>query len=270
MAPAPPRDARLRGEPGVAKRHRRLALLGLIALAGFALATLPASLAGRVFQRAGLSATAYSGTIWSGVAGGVEWRGASLGQLHWRLRPLALLRARAAADISMVRHDGSVSAEAAAALDGTLELSDVELDLPIEFFAEIPTGMARGWHGRVSGAFTQLLVVSGWPVAAAGTLQLTNVVMPQLGAEGIGGFEIVMPDPHTASQGSSDVKARVTDTSGPISVDALLTLAAGRNFLLEGTVAARDTAPQGLVRSLEYLGPADATGRRQFGVSGTF
>jgi general secretion pathway protein N len=270
MAPAPRRDATQRGEPGVAKRNRRLALVGVLALAGFALATLPASLAGRVFQRVGLTATGFSGTIWSGVAGGVTWQGASLGEIRWRFRPLALLRARAAAHISMARPDGSVSTEAAAALDGTLEFTDLRLDLPIEFFAEIPTGMARGWHGTVDGELTQLRLVSGWPVTAAGTLHLSNVVMPQLGHDEIGSFEILIPDPRTAAQGSSDVRARVTDTSGTVAVDALLTLAPGRNFVLEGTVAARDGAPPGLVRSLQYLGPADQTGRRQFGVSGTF
>ncbi len=270
MAPAPRRDPRPSSEPGVARRHRRLALVGLLALLGFAVATLPASLAGRLFQRAGLTVAGFSGTIWSGVAGGVQWQGASLGEIRWRFRPLALLRARAAAEVSMSRRDGSVSAEAASALDGSLDLSNVHLDLPIEFFAEIPTGMARGWHGRVSGAFTQLRIVSGWPVAAAGTLHLSNVVMPQLGPDRIGSFEVVIPDPRSTSQGSSDIKARVTDTSGTIAVDAALTLSDGRSFLLEGTVAARDRAPPGLARSLEYLGPADATGRRQFGVSGTF
>jgi len=270
MAPAPRRDTRARVEPGVARRYLRLTLLGLIALCGFALATLPASLAGRLFQRAGLTVTGFSGTIWSGVADGVEWQGASLGEIRWRFRPLALLRARASADVSMNRIDGSISADAAAALDGSLELSDVHLDLPIEFFAEIPTGMARGWHGRVSGAFTQLRLVSGWPVAAVGTLHLANVVMPQLGPDRIGSFEVVIPDPRDTSQGSSDIRARVTDTSGTVAVDAALTLSAGRSFLLEGTVAAREGAPPGLVRSLEYLGPVDAAGRRQFGVSGTF
>lgn len=269
MAPAPRRDA-APGKPGVTKRHWRLALVGLVALGGFTLATLPASLAGRFFQRAGVSATGFSGTIWSGVAVGVSWAGASLGELRWRLRPLALLRARAAADVSMVRPGGSVSAVAAVTRDGTLEFSDVHIDLPIEFFAEIPTGMARGWHGTVNGTFTQLRLVSGWPVAAAGTLHLANVVMPQLGQQEIGSFDVLIPDPRAASQASSDVRARVTDTSGTVAVDAALTLAPGRSFLFEGTVAARDGAPPGLVRSLEYLGPADAAGRRQFGVSGTF
>jgi len=50
----------------------------------------------------------------------------------------------------------------------------------------------------------------------------------------------------------------------------VLTLSPGRSFDLQGTVAPRDGAPPDLVRSLEFLGPADSDGRRQFGVSGTF
>jgi len=270
MALPPRRDMTPRGAPATAGRHRRLVLLGLVALACFALATLPASLAGRLFERAGLSATDYSGTVWSGAAGGVAWQGASLGTLRWRLRPLALLRARAAADISMTRRDGSASATAAAARDGTLELTDVQFDLPIEFLAEIPSGMARGWRGRVGGSFTELRLTAGWPVAAAGVIELSDVVMPQLGRDVIGSFEVVIPDPQAAPPAGSDIRARVSDSGGPVAVDASLTLADGRRFLLEGTVAARDGAPANLVRSLEYLGPADASGRRPFGVSGTF
>ncbi len=269
MALPPRRDARARGEPGVAKRNRRLALVGVVALACFAVTTLPASLAGRAFERVGLSATGYSGTIWSGAVSSVTWQGASLGQFRWHLRPLALLRARGAADVSVVRADGTASAQVAAAPHGTLDFSDLRFDLPIEFFAEIPGAMARGWHGRVSGEFAKLRLESGWPVSASGTLQLSDVVMPQLGADSIGSFRIVIPDPQAAPSESAGVTARVTDTNGPISVDASLTLAAGRSFLLEGMVAARDGAPTNLVRSLEYLGPVDASGRRPFGVSGT-
>jgi general secretion pathway protein N len=269
MARLPRRDPKARGEPGVAVRNRRLVAVGVAALACFTIATLPASLAGGFFKRIGLSATRFSGTIWSGVASDVHWQRASLGELGWRLHPLALLRARAAAEVTLVRPDGSASATIAATLGGALDFSDVKIDLPIELFAEIPSGMARGWHGRASGTFTDLRLVDGWPVAAAGKVNLAGVVMPQLGTGNIGSFEIVLPDPRAAPSGASSVNARVSDTDGPLSVDAALTLSAGRSFVLEGTVASRDGAPADLARSLQYLGPADAAGRRQFGVSGT-
>lgn len=270
MARAPRREAAARGKPGAATTNRRLASIGLAALACFGIATLPASLLGGMLDRFGLSETGFSGTIWSGAAHDATWKGAPLGELSWRLRPLALLRARLAAAIELSRPDGSASATVAARPDGTLDISDARFDLPVELFAQIPSGMARGWHGRMSGALSELRLVAAWPAAAAGRIDLTSLVMPQLGADTIGSFAVVLPDPRAGSAASPGVTARVTDTGGPLSLDALLTLAAGRSFQLEGTVMPRDSAPRGLVRSLQYLGPADASGRRQFGVSGTF
>jgi general secretion pathway protein N len=267
MARAPRRDPTARGEPGAARKFGKLLTVGLAALACFAVATLPASLVSGPLHRSGISAAAYSGTIWSGVASDVAWRGATLGELRWHAHPMALLRAHAAADVTFARSDGSASASVAAGLGGTIDLSNVRLDLPIEFLAQVMPGMARNWHGRASGAFSEFRLVSGWPVAARGTLHLSELVMPQLGQVAIGSFEIVAPDPGTSS---TDVTARVSDKEGPLSLDAVLTLSPGRSFDLQGTVATRAGAPPDLVRSLEFLGPADPDGRRQFGVSGTF
>jgi general secretion pathway protein N len=267
MARTPRRDPTARGEPGAARKFGKLLTVGLAALACFAVATLPASLVSGPLQRAGISAASYSGTIWSGVASDIGVRGATLGELRWHAHPMALLRAHAAADLTFARSDGTASASVVAGLGGSIDLSDVRLDLPIEFLAQVMPGMARNWHGRATGAFTEIKLVSAWPVAAQGTLHLTGLVMPQLGQVTIGSFEIVAPDPRTSS---TDVTARVFDKEGLLSLDAVLTLSPGRSFDLQGTVAPRDGAPPDLVRSLEFLGPADSDGRRQFGVSGTF
>ena len=270
MARTARRNPAARGTPDGARKYRGLLAVGFLALCCFAVATLPASLISGTFQRYGISATSYDGTIWSGVANGAVVRGTTLGELHWHARPLALLRGRAAADVEFALPDGSASAKVAAGPGGQLDLSNVRLDLPLEFFAQAPSGMARGWHGRATGAFDEIEVAAAWPVAARGKVQLSGLVMPQLGQYEIGSFEIVAPDPRAPSPESSDVRARVTDKGGPLSLDAVLTLAPGRSFLLEGTVAPRDGAPAGLARALEFLGPADAAGRRQIGMSGTF
>lgn len=271
MARAPRRNPAARGAPDGARKHRGLLAVGFLALCCFAVATLPASLLAGTFQRYGISATSYDGTIWSGVASGAVARGTTLGELRWHARPLALLRGRAVADVEFAIPDGSASATVAAGPGGKLDLSDVRLDLPIEFFAQAPSGMARGWHGRANGAFDEIEVAAAWPVAARGKLELSGLVMPQLGRNEIGSFEVLVPDPRaTTSAESRGLVARVTDKGGPLSLDAVLTLAPGRSFLLEGTVAPRAGAPEGLARALEFLGPADADGRRQIGASGTF
>ena len=67
----------------------------------------------------------------------------------------------------------------------------------------------------------------------------------------------------------SNLTAHVADKDGPFSVDAQLTLSRTRNFAFEGTLAPRGPVPPAMERSLQLLGPADATGRRQFSVGGT-
>jgi hypothetical protein len=85
----------------------------------------------------------------------------------------------------------------------------------------------------------------------------------------VGSFRVVMPDPQGAAAAGDTLAARVADKGGPFSVDARLTLSRDRSFLLEGTLAPRGSVPPELERSLQLLGPADATGRRPFSVSGT-
>ena len=271
MARPQRRDATARtAPPGVAGRFRWLVAVGLAALACFTVATLPASLVAGFVRNSGLSATEYSGSLWSGVARDVSLRGATLGELRWRARPLALLRGRVAADVTLARPDGSVSASVAAGFGEEVALSDLRLDVPLEFIAQIAPGMARDWHGRARGTFAGIRLVAGWPVEARGEMDLLALAMPALRGAAIGSYHLVVPDPQTASDGSSSVTARVADKDGPLAVDALLTLAPGRSFRFEGTVAPRADAPPDLARSLEILGPADAAGRREFGMSGTF
>lgn len=269
MARAPRRDAAARGAPGAARKHRGLIGLGLGALACFAIATLPASLYSGAFAGHGLSSAAFSGTIWSGGAAGLAWQGTALGDLRWNIRPLSLLRGRVAADLSLARVDGSASATLEAGFGSTVEFRQVRVDLPLEFLAQLPLGMARGWQAQARGTFDELRLESGWPASIRGTLDVDGLVVPRLGPAPVGSFKAVAPDPRVAQADASGVTVRVTDTDGLLSVDAALTLGSGRSFRFDGTVAPRAAAPPDLVRALEVLGPADAAGRRSIGASGT-
>src|SRR5262245_30208174 len=82
--------------------------LGLGAYIVFALVTLPAQLITDRLARQGVSMIGVQGTVWSGRAEAVQVANLNLGMLRWSLRPLALLTARAGADISVKRPDGSL------------------------------------------------------------------------------------------------------------------------------------------------------------------
>lgn len=255
--------------PVSSKRRWWLIAFGLAAVLAFAIATLPASVLARQLPRLGLSAAALSGSVWTGHAQALSWRTAPLGDLSWSISPLSLLRGRVAGDLELVRTDGSARSAFSASLGGQLRLANVTADLPVEALATLPIGLPRGWRGRIAGQFEEIVVQGGWPTSLRGTLDMDGLIAPPPRSTTIGSYHVVIPDPQAGTTGADELHARVTDKDGPFSFDGRFTLGADRSFLLEGMLAPRGSTPPALVRSLELLGPADATGRRPVSVSGT-
>ena len=258
-------------------KHRTgwLVALGIFALLAFALVTMPAAVLSRFAGRAGLSAAAYGGSVWSGTAETVTWRGAPLGDLRWRLAPLELVRGRVAGHVTLSRADGAVNTNFSASFTGDdVRLQNATFDLPLAALDALPLGMPKGWRGRASGALADLRVTERVPVVVSGALDLDGLVAPPPRDAPVGSFHAVFPHPRpqpslSVPKDPANVTAQVTDKDGPFSVDAQLTVSPTRNFALEGTLAPRSSVPPALQRSLQLLGPADAAGRRQFSVGGT-
>jgi general secretion pathway protein N len=255
--------------PVSSKRRWWLIASGLAAVLAFAIATLPASVLARQLPRLGLSAAALSGSVWTGHAQALAWRTAPLGDVRWSISPLSLLRGEVAGDLELVRADGRVRSAFSASLGGRLRLEGMTADLPVEALATLPVGLPRGWRGRIAGQFEEIVVQDGWPTSLRGTLDMDGLIAPPPRSTTIGSYHIVIPDPQAGAGGADELHARVTDKEGPFSFDGRFTLGADRSFLLEGTLAPRGSTPPALARSLELLGPADATGRRPVSVSGT-
>lgn len=252
-----------------------LVLLGALALLGFALATLPAGVVAGPLGKSGITAAGYAGTIWSGQARALAWRGAPLGDLQWTLHAFPLLTGRATGTARLARTDG----EAASGYDVALHGRDVRLEalafrLPLAAFDALPLGLPKGWRGRLSGQLDTLHVVDGWPVAIAGSLDLEGLVTPPQRNSPVGSYRVTMPHPApqpslSVPEAVTNLTAQVVDAGGPYSIDAQLTLSRTRNFALEGTLAPRGPVAPEMERSLQLLGPPDAAGRRQFSVGGS-
>ena len=269
MARRPGRNRSAPDAPVPRKKFGWLIILGLLAGLVFAIATLPATVLSSYLQRAGLEATALSGTIWSGRADGLGWRGSPLGNASWRVAAPQLLRGRVAGDVELARPDGSVSSRFSASFGGELRFEAMRVDLPVEALGALPVGLPKGWRGRVSADLAELVLSDGWPTVLRGTLDMQGLVAPPPRNAPVGSFNVVLPDPAGPAGEADALTGRVSDKDGPFSVDARLTLSRDRSFLLEGTLAPRGSVPPGLERSLQLLGPADANGRRPFSVSGT-
>ena len=269
MARRPVRDRPAPEAPVAAKKLVWLIALGLVAVLLFAVSTLPAGVLAGPLRRAGLEAPSYSGSVWSGRADGLKWRGVELGDVQWRVSTAPLLRGRIAGDVHLSRPDGSASSHVAATLGGALRFEATQIDLPVELLSALPIGVPKGWRGRVVADVQELELSGGWPTTLVGTLDMNGLVAPPPRNAAVGSFRVVMPDPKGTPPGGDALAARVADKDGPFSVDAQLMLSRDRSFLLEGTLAPRGSVPPDLERSLQLLGPADAAGRRPFSVSGT-
>ena len=264
---APERAAR--AAPAETKRPWWLIAVGLAAVLGIAIATLPARFLAGQLPRAGLGAVELSGSVWNGFARGLTWRSAPLGDLRWSLAPSQLLRGRVAADLRLTRPDGDLTTRASVSLNGTLRLTDARVNLPVELLSTLPLGVPRNWRGRLAGQFAEVTVRKGWPSLVRGTLEMDGLIAPPPRNISIGSYHIEMPDPQSAGAPAGQLSARVADKEGPFSFEGRFTLGADRSFLLEGSLAPRGATPPALERSLQLLGPPDAEGRRPVSVSGT-
>lgn len=257
------------------KRTVWLVFLGVLALLAFALVTLPAGVAAGLLRKSGIEAASFSGSIWSGRANGLSWRGAPVGDVTWTLRPLALLSGRAAGRAQLTRSDGALATDYDVALSGAdIRLRGLSFALPLAALDAFPLGGPKGWQGQATGQFATIDVAQGWPTQLQGTLELAGLVAPPPRSAPVGSFHVTFPAPQPRPSLSvpadpTNVTALVADKDGPFSVDAQLTLSRSRNFSLEGTLLPRGPVPPAMERSLQLLGPADAAGRRQFSVGGT-
>lgn len=257
------------------KRTVWLVALGVLALLAFALVTLPAGVAAGTLRKSGIEAASFGGSIWSGRASALTWRGAPVGDAAWSITPLKLLGGRVAGNATLTRTDGNLAASFDVSLSGSdLELRDVVFALPLAALDAFPLGMPKGWQGQAAGQFATITIRQGWPTLLQGTLELEGLIAPPPRSAPVGSFHAVFPAAQprpslSVPQDPANVTAQVSDKNGPFAVDAQLTLSRTRNFALEGTLVPRGPVPPAMERSLQLLGPADAAGRRQFSVGGT-
>jgi Type II secretion system (T2SS), protein N len=251
------------------------AILAMFVLAALAVAVsvLPASLVAR-FLPAAVHAEDFSGSIWHGSAGRITVNARDAGSIEWRLHPLELLRLRVEAELRWVR--GGIMLDGAAGLDRSgLIASDIQGGGPIEDLRGL--GLAAGWRGTAQVHVKELRAVfSGAAItvqAAVGDIAVSDLSSPQV-AEGanLGGYSLHFADP--AMTPDSEATAQITDTGGPLSVDALIRFSAKqRSAMLSGTLKERAGAPAALRSQLEDLArlhARDAQGRIPVDLEFTF
>ena len=225
----------------------------MLTVVAVVICVLPASLAMRFLPPA-VQADDFSGSIWHGSAGRITVGGRPAGALEWNLHPLALLGRHLLADLHWVK-GGFVLDGSADVTQTHLIVSNVSGGGPIADLSDL--GLGAGWRGnagvRIAESTAELSGSHAGLRSATGKITVADVAAMQV-ASGVnlGGYELAFDDP--ASSSSDELSASLTDTGGPLQVNARIQLSMkNRSGLLSGTVKERPDAPAALRAQLDNL-----------------
>jgi general secretion pathway protein N len=205
-----------------------------------------------------------AGSMWRGSCGQLLIAGAALSDVRWRLHPWALLGGH----LELVLQSADVRAPAtgtlALGLGGHHNVRDLRADLPIDtgFLPLFPSG----WSGRLQLALTRLDFYGGHLAAIHGTVTARSLAQIRP-AMPFGSYELRFAD---TARTDGAISGELRDVGGPLAVAGTLIIHNGSEYVLSGSTAARADANAELAKAIEFLGPPDAQGRRQFSLAGSF
>jgi hypothetical protein len=82
-----------------------------------------------------------------------------------------------------------------------------------------------------------------------------------------GSYELRFDD---APRNDGAIAGQLRDLGGPLAVSGTLLVRNGNEYQLSGLAAARAEANPELAKAVEFLGPSDPQGRRQYSLAGSF
>jgi general secretion pathway protein N len=245
------------------KRLWPLIALGVGAFVILALVTLPASVVLSRLGSAGITASGVSGSIWNGKAQVLQIRGTNVGSVDWDLHVLPLFTLHLNADVKVTRTDGFAAAGLSVGPGGKVLLEGLTASLPL---SALNHPQLMGWVGQLNAKFARVTIENGWPTSLDGSLDAVDVTGPARRPANVGSYRVVF-DPATST--AELLQGAISDAgNGPLQITGTVRLKADRSYELDALVAARPGAPQNLTRALEFLGPPDPQGRRQFSMAG--
>ena len=205
-----------------------------------------------------------AGSMWRGVCGQLRIAGAALSDVRWQLHPWALLGGH----LELAVQSADVRAPATAILSlgwgGHPSVRDLHADMPIDtgFLPLFPSG----WSGRLQLALTRLEFNGGHLAAIHGTVTARSLAQIRP-AMPFGSYELRFPD---TARTDGAISGELRDLGGPLAVTGTLVVRNGSDYVLSGSAAARADANAELAKDVEFLGPPDAQGRRQYSLAGSF
>jgi len=239
---------------------KRFLLAGFIVFLCVLIATFPARVAYNWLAVPGVTLSGISGSVWNGNAAEGLAGGAYVRDISWRFKPLTLFSGKLAFATSSKPVSGSLVADIAVSFDGSLTLSDLSGNVPLDLVHQ--SLQHSGISGDVALDFATLILRDGIPVVAEGSIRIANLYVAQLSSAPLGEYRI---DFRTMDDG---IHGNLEDVSGVLEVAGVININADRSYALSGEVAARADAPPSVSGQLRYLGSPNERGRREFSIEG--
>ena len=240
---------------------RGLLLVAVVTLVIGLVVLFPARIAYRWIAPAPIAMTGLHGSVWSGGATAATVSGAYLQDLSWRFRPLRLFTGKVAYRVEATPVSGFMEGNIGFGIGGRVSISDLVASLPLQMFAS--SFNIRGLQGSASLQFEIIKLEDSLPVAANGTVEVSNLAAPAISRESIGGYRAEF---FTQDGG---IAASVEDTDGRVDIAGSLQVNEDRSYQFIAQLAAKPDAPADLRRQLQYLPPANDRGQQELRIEGS-
>lgn len=240
---------------------RRLVPILAVTLVVGLIVSFPARVAYHWFAPPTVAMTGISGSVWRGAASQASVAGLYLGELRWRMRPLALLRGRASFDIAANPAGGVLDGNAAIGFGGNLFLAHTRASLPLDAFAGL-FGVP-GLRGTATADIVQLELSDGFPASGEGSAEVRGLVLPMVSRQSIGGYRVEFL---TQEDG---VVASVEDTNGLVDIAGRVFFRRDRSYEFLGQLAPKPDTPAAISDQMRFLGSPNARGQYELRLEGT-
>jgi len=241
-------------------RRSRLIKVGLLVFVVGLILMFPARVAYRWFAPAEFVASGISGSVWNGHAKEAITYGTYFHDLSWRIRLLDLVTAKLGYAIESQLASGSVDANIAIGIGGTLRVTDLQASLPLASMQSISS--LAGIRGSLSANFSEIRFESAMPVAAEGVLEITGLTLPLVSSDPLGGFKAEF-----FSQ-DSGITASIEDTTAVIDLAGSLQLSPDGSYQLLAHLTATGDTPAPIRQQLQFLGSANDRGQHELRLEG--
>ena len=240
------------------KRWWHFLLLGIVALLLFMVARFPAGVAyGLAAQSLPVKFAGLHDTVWDGGAQQLQYRDKVIASTFWQLSPWSLLVGNLDADIQLLNTGADLEARVVVPLGGgEVALSEIKGRLPLPLLQLHLTMIPVPLKGNLSLKLDELLInAEGRPSRAEGRVVWHGAGVQMNEVIPLGDLQVAL-----SSSEEGGITGTLSDSGGPLQLQATLNLKADGSYSLQGTATPNDATPESLRGMLPMLGQPDSQG----------